>query len=386
LLGALLLVRFADEWFSFFPAGTLEQIRADLGLTYAQAGLILTALSIGGLAGNAFKVTADFVDRRRLAAFGALAYAACLLVFVLAHSLPVLLVAALCWGAASDALASGCEVALVDLYPDNLASALGRVNAYGAVGDLLAPLTLAGAAAVGFSWRGVFLLGGLLMLVYAAWLGSQRFPPPRRPEGEETPLSALLGIARDRRIVLLAVVNGLFGLLDEPFLGFTMAYAERVRGLDPSVAATVVAAIVAGGIVGFATGPTLMRRLPSRVPLVVFAALVAVAVSALLLVPVVSLQLAFGATFGYSGAAFFAQLQATYLSVRTGRAGTTQAVVSTIGLFGAGFPTLVGAVADARGLAAGLALYAAIPVLMLALLIMDALRVRTPRIRQVIAE
>ena len=59
----------------------------------------------------------------------------------------------------------------------------------------------------------------------------------------------------------------------------------------------------------------------------------------------------------------------------SGKAGTSQAVVSTFGLLGVGFPALVGAVSDAFGLTAGLGLYAAVP---LAILLVLALG-RVPR-------
>ena len=160
LLAALMLVRFADEWFTFFPAGTLESIRSDLGLSYAQTGVILASLGSGGLIGHGFSVAADYVDRRKLASAGAMVYGLCLIAFALGHSFFVLVAAGLIWGAASDAFVAGCEVTLVQLYPDRIASVLARANAYGAIGDLLGPLTLAGAAAIGLGWRGVFALSG----------------------------------------------------------------------------------------------------------------------------------------------------------------------------------------------------------------------------------
>jgi hypothetical protein len=84
----------------------------------------------------------------------------------------------------------------------------------------------------------------------------------------------------------------------------------------------------------------------------------------------VPLQVAAGFAFGASGAVFYSVLQATYLSLRPGQAGTSQAVVSTIGLLGIGYPALVGAVADGYGLMAGLALYAVVPVGMVLLLVL----------------
>jgi predicted MFS family arabinose efflux permease len=344
----------------------MEAIRADLSLSYAEAGLVLTALPAGGLLGHGFTAAADYVERRWLATFGALAYGLCLLAFAAANSLPALLAASFIWGATDDAFIGGCEVTLVDLYRDELAPVLARVNAYGAVGDLLGPLTLAAAAALGVGWRGVFVASGALMVGYAAFLAAQRFPSPRPREGESV-VASLAAVARDRRLILLAVVTGLFSTLAEPFLGFTSAYLERVRGLSPAAATTIAAVVTAAGIVGFLTVPLFTRRLPTRPLLLGFGALVAASVMLLIAAPSVPLQVVAGFAFGWSGATFYSVLQATYLSLRPGQAGASKAVVSTIGLFGLGLPPLVGAVSDGLGLAAGLAVYAAVALVMLAL-------------------
>lgn len=142
-------------------------------------------------------IAADFVSRRLLGSLGALGYALCLAAFALGGSFPVLLVAAAVWGAASDAFVHGLEVALVDLAGDDLATALGRVNALGAVSDLLGPLTLAGAAAAGLSWRVVFAAGAALMLGYAAWVALLRLPPPRPRSEAASPIATVLEVARD---------------------------------------------------------------------------------------------------------------------------------------------------------------------------------------------
>ena len=76
--------------------------------------------------------------------------------------------------------------------------------------------------------------------------------------------------------------------------------------------------------------------------------------------------------FGVGGATFFAVLQATYLGLRPGQAGASQAVVSTFGLVGVGFPALVGVVSDTFGLTAGVGLYAAVPVAILLVLALGA--------------
>src|SRR3712207_1046267 len=86
LVASLMLVRLADEWFTFFPAGAMPAVQDDVGLTYAQAGVVLAALPAGGLLGHGFGIPADYVDRRLLAVFGALMYAVCMTAFALTDS------------------------------------------------------------------------------------------------------------------------------------------------------------------------------------------------------------------------------------------------------------------------------------------------------------
>jgi len=369
LLAALMLVRFADEWVTFFPAGSIAPIRADLHLTYVQAGVVLTALPAGGILGHGFGVAADFVSRRALAVFGAAMYAVCMAAFALADSFVVLVVASFVWGAASDAFVHGCEVALVDLYRDQLAPTLARVNAFGAVGDLLGPLMLAGAAAAGVSWRWVFAFGAATMALYALWLLAQRFPPPAPPEAEEsTPWYTVLAVLRDRRVILLAVVGGLFSVLDEPFWGFVIAYLEDVRHLSGGLATLAAAVGVTGGLAGYLSVGAATRRWSERTALLGATVAVSLAVAGLVYLPLLPARAAAGFAFGYTGAVFYSVLQAALLGLRPGQAGTTGAVASTIGLFGIAFPPLVGAVADRAGLGAGLSVYAAVPAVMLVLL------------------
>lgn len=369
LVAALMLVGFADEWFTFLPAGVLEPLRHDAGLTYAEGGLVLAALSLGGVIGVAFEVAADYVSRRLLASAGAAAYGGAMIAFGLADSFWLLFAAAFVWGAASDAFVHGCEVALVDLAGDDLPRALARVNAWSAVGDLLAPLTLAGAALVGLDWRWVFLGGGGLMLAYAAWLAAYRFPPPQPSEEHARPLAGVWAVVTDGRVLLLAVVMGLYALLDEPLLAFLIAYLQANGGYGPAAAVTLGVGMLLGGLVGFALAERLVPATKPAKALAPAAVALTMAAPVMIFGPTAWLVLAGGLGCGVAGAVFYTALQSVILTLRPGQAGATGAVVSAVGLAGAGFPGLVGWVADTWGLAAGMGLYAAIPAVVLALLL-----------------
>ena len=374
LVAALVLVRFADEWTTFFPAGALEPMRRDLGLSYAEIAGVLVALPAGGLIGTFFVIAADYVSRRLLASLGAATYGLAMIVFGVGHSLPVLLAAAFVWGAASDAFVHGAEVALVDLAEEALPKMLARMNAWAAVGDLLGPATLAAAAFLGFGWRGAFLAGGVGMLGYAAWLAAHRFPPPRRTRDRATPTSLFAGaladiwrIACDPEVLLLAAVLGLWGLLDEPLDGFMIAYFERVQGLDPALATAPVVSLLVGGMAGFAAFERMAGRRAPRAVILASAAATIVTLPVAIFLPYLPLQLAAAFGFGAAGAALYISLQSAALALRPGQAGATSAVVSSVGMIGMAYPALVGALADAYGLGAGVALYAAIPPVILAL-------------------
>lgn len=369
-----MLVRFADEWAAFLPAGCLEPIRAALGLTYAEAAGVLVALPAGGLLGNLFVVAADHVSRRWLASLGAPAYGLAMIAFGFGHALSTLLIAAFIWGAASDAFVHGCAVALVDLAEDALPTALARSHGWSAVGDLAGPLTLAACVAFGLDWRAAFMGIGTAMLGYAVWIASQRLPPPRPASERAPPLTAIWTTLRDPRVLFLALVLGLYGLLDEPLDGFLIADLERVGHLSPALAALPVLAILLGGLTGFGAYERFAAALASRRGLVIWALAMAVALATTVLASWLPLQLAAGFAFGLTGAVFYTALDAQVLSLRPGQAGATSAVVSAVGMLGIGFPALVGAVADRAGLGAGLALYALVPAIIVALLALDRRR------------
>jgi len=70
-----------DETAWFLPSGTLEQFRADLGLTYAEAGTVLALAAPGAIVGSVFSAAADHRSRRLIAAGGALGFGVALAAF-----------------------------------------------------------------------------------------------------------------------------------------------------------------------------------------------------------------------------------------------------------------------------------------------------------------
>ena len=363
---ALVLVDGADEAFSSLPVGALPSIRADLGLSYAQASALLVIPSAGTLLGNAAMVAVDFVSRRVLAVAGAITYAACLAVFGLSDSFLTVAIAAFLLGAASDAFVLGAHVALCDLAAEHLEPTLAVSNFLGALGAALAPVAVAVADGTGVGWRPLMVGAGVLMLGYGAWLARQPLPGPAADD-DSTPLRAWLETIRDRSVLKLAATEGMWDALGSAFLGFFAIVLVSHHGVARSTAALVVAAALGAQLATFAFvairptahAPESLLRIASLVQLV---STIGLAVTGSLAV-VMPLAFAFGA----AGALFWIGIQTSVVSLRPDRIGTVWAVIAIVSLPTLAVPPLIGALADRFGPELGMASFVVVAMSVVAL-------------------
>jgi FSR family fosmidomycin resistance protein-like MFS transporter len=381
-LAAVLLVRLADEAAVFLPFGTLESFRADLGLTYAQAGAVLAAIAPGALVGGVFAAAADRYSRRVIATGGAFGFALSLAIFAVGHSFVALLLGGLTMGMASTAMVDAVDVALVDIAGDDLRRVLARTNLAATVGDLLGPGLVAGAAVVGLSWRVAFGAGAALMTLYGFGLAATPLPPPARgpdPAGDgdddDGPRWPRLGaVLRDPAVWALGLIGLLMLPFDEPLVGFTIALLEQDRGAS-AAAATVVAFVgIAGGVLAFTV---LARRLEEvddgrlLVGAVLAMAGGATTIAVVPVLPVVAVA-ALLASVGLILAWLATQHRS--LTLRPGQVGTTTAVLGMIESTGMWIPLAIGAVADHAGLTSAVGCFGGLGLLMLAVAVWLARR------------
>jgi predicted MFS family arabinose efflux permease len=379
LVAVLLSLRMFDEIAWFFPAGTYAAFRHDLGLSYAQASAVLAAAAPGAIVGNVFSVAADYVSRRVLAAGGAFAFAASLLLFGAAHSFAALAIASLVMGLAATAMVDAGEVALADLAGDDLAPTLAAGNLLGSIGDLAGPVILIVATALGFGWRGPFVLVATLMAAYGLWLACSPLPPPSRTHDREPPTHALRAVLRDRRVWFYAAAAMLLGPLDEALLAFLIAFAEQARGMSSTAAIAIGMCTIAGSVVGFfarslhrGATPTMTRP----------ACVMAASAVGLVLFPWTVVLASCAFTFGVAMAMFWTTVHAGILQLRPGQAGSVNAVVSTVEFSGFGLPILFGVVADRAGVHAGMACYALTAIALAILVCTAGSMLREPQLRE----
>ncbi|MGH9024862.1 MAG: MFS transporter [Acidimicrobiia bacterium] len=356
LLAALLLVDFTDEWCSTLLPVATPAIRADLGLSYAEAGLLLGLIFGGGIVGGVATAAADFVSRRALAGAGAVVYGLCMLAFGFSDEFVVLAISAFIWGAASDAFVHGAELALADLAGDDLEPTLATVNFLGAFGTVLAPIVLSVSFVTGASWRVPFVAGGVLAIGYGVVLASLSLPRPQGDGDEHTPLRVVRAVLRDPLVRRLAFVELISESLDLAFLGFMAVYLEQARGFSSAAASALLAVVLGGTVVGFAF--VAAARLRPGVGTLRPAALVeAVAILGIIVLPGWFGVALGGLVFGISGAFWWVAFQAAVLRARPTQTGTTWAVVSYLSLPALLAAPAAGYLADRYGVGAAMALF-----------------------------
>lgn len=356
---SLLLVRFFDETVAYLPYATVESIRADVHVTYAQAGLLLFLYPGIGLLTTPFGVLVDRTNRRVLAAIGGLGYGAGLCLFAAAGDFWTLFAAVCVMGILGDLLVQAAEVSLVEVVgEDAVEPALARANLLAAVGDLAGPVLLAAALWSGLGWRAAFWAAGVAMAVYGLAVASRPLPRPQPPDEHESAWRSLLSVARDRRVIVAGLLVAVIVAFDDTFVGFAMAFLISGE-MSPLVTTVSTGAGMAGGVAAAAWASRTDRR---RVSLRTCALVLAAGVLLLIVVPTAVTAALAMAMVGASVNLAWIILQARYMTLRPGQVGTTSAVAEAVSQIGVTTPLITGLVADRIGLGPSMWLYAAMAV------------------------
>ncbi len=345
-----LVVRLLDEWWSYLPAGTIDDQVRDLGLSYGQSGWLLALLTLGGVAGSPIAALADRGHRRALACSGAGCIALALCAFAAAAPYPVLVMAAVLLGASSDAMIRPLESSLADIADHAEASLdrlLGRQHLISWLGDFVAPALLALGAVSVIGWRGVFGLTAVVFVAFGVVLARTAFPSPdpHVANADEPLLRSAHTMLRTPEVWWLVAAEFVLLPLDEAFLGF--AVARSAADGSGAVAQLLAGGVVAGGIIGAlivsrrGLDPALIRWGCS----LLVAGAVATALPAAFAVQLVALAAVGGGT-----AIVWAKVHHRTLTLVPGRSATTSTMVGLLSTPALLVPVAMGLVADAASI------------------------------------
>jgi MFS transporter, FSR family, fosmidomycin resistance protein len=392
-----LAVELADELVDGAKGAALPLIRHDLGLSYAQVGLLVSVpLLVGGALELPLGLLADSGRRRRLAVLaGGIVFTLSLVAVAGARSFAVLLAAFTVFFPASGAFVSLTQAELMDAWPDRQAQVMARWDLAGSTGAVAGPLLVTAVIAARGNWRVAYLV--LAGMAAAAWIGTclrdehparaatgpapagpvgpeEAGPAPAGPgeagPGEAGPgearvrgvLAALRHWAIVRWLVLLQVAD----LLVDVLTGFAALYLVDVARLSPAVAALAIAVRLGSALAGDALLIFVLDRMADLTVLRASALAAGLLYPGFLLAPGAAAKLALLAVLSAATAPWYPLLQARLYGSLPGRTPVAVTLNSAAGLAGGLGPLAVGLIAGRFGLSWALAGLAVVPVAVLA--------------------
>jgi MFS family permease len=259
----------------------LPYISQDLGLSYAQAGALVTVFHVASFAANIGSGAVVDIGVRHcvIQAASLIVGAAALMAVGVAAGALWLIPLVVLIGATNNLWHPAAIAFLSDRYPQNRGYALSIHTLGASVGDILAPLA-AGMLLVVTSWKGASIVSalpviGIALLLFAV-LGRQERTDPHTHDGESglrAYLSRVAGLVRDRAMLGLCVMAGFRSMTQNGLLVFIPLYLANVLEVSPVVLGFVLMGMQGGGMIAGPVAGTLSDRM-GRQP-IVFAGLTA---------------------------------------------------------------------------------------------------------------
>jgi FSR family fosmidomycin resistance protein-like MFS transporter len=358
--------------------------RLDLGMTYAQVGLLLGLPHLVNLfVEPILMLLGDTVLRKRLVIGGGFALTLSLLLTATAPSYPVLLAAAIFMFPASGAFVSLSQAVLMDLHPGRESQMMARWVVAGSLANLTGPLLLAVLFALAFSWRTAFLILAGLALLLTLWTARQTFPSHiQKEEAAHPPASLKSLVLREARTLAdglkAALVQRslwrwilmlqLADLMMDVLTSYTPLYFTDVVGVSETQASLLLSFFMVAALASDLIVVRLLERFPGLRVVRWSAVVIAVLFPAWLLIPGLAAKIGLIFAIKLLTLGWYTVLMGEAFAAMPERKGTLLALLSVSGVIGSLFPWLVGWAAGQVGLQSAMWLLLAGPLSLLILL------------------
>ena len=350
------------HWIAAFFYLLLPFITRDLGLSYTDAGLLVSVFHLSSLFANLGSgVMVDVTGRRVVFQVAALLIGAgALFTFGVSQGLLVLALLVTLIGASNNLWHPAAIAYLSEMYPANRGYALS-IHALGAnLGDTLAPLAAGSLLAV-LSWQGAAVTGAvpvvfIALLIAASLLGkdNRARAATRSPMSFSEYLLGLKRIVRDRMVLGLCLMAGFRSMAQNGLLVFLPLFLIDELHTGPIRMGIAIMAMQLGGLVAAPLAGAWSDRIGRR-PVVLSGLTVTTIVIAA--ITLISNEVALVATISVLGFALFAVRPVIHswmmdLVPASLSGSATSLLFGTQALLSATVPPIGGLIADAYGLSA----------------------------------
>lgn len=366
-----LFIEFIDELVFGLGEAAWPLIRDDLHLNYAQIGL---ALSLPGFIANfiepfLFAVSGAWKRRAVILAGGAF-FTISLFLTGVSTSYVFLLFSFILFHPSSGAFVGLSQSGLMDAEPERREHNMARWTFAGSLGVVMGPLLLAGAAWLGFGWRGMFI--GLALLSTLSLLVAFRLIPNDKPQLASFPrlgevlnqFRLALYALRNPGVVRWLVLLEFSDLMLDVFYGFLPLYFVDIAGFTPAQAALSVAVWTGVGLLGDFLLIPLVDRVKGLDYLRISVVIELVLLPLFLLSSLAWLKLVLVGLMGFFNAGWYAILKAKLYESMHGQSAVALMLDNVSGLIGKLIPFGIGLAAQAFGLSIAMWLLLAGPIVL----------------------
>jgi FSR family fosmidomycin resistance protein-like MFS transporter len=367
-----LLIEFIDELVFGVGEAAWPFIRNDLHLNYVQIGL---ALSLPGFIANFIEpfifTLSDVWKRRAVILFGGVFFTISLFLTSLSFSFIFLLSSFMLFNPSSGAFVGLSQANLMDSDTDRRENNMARWTFAGSLGVVMGPILLAGAAWIGFGWRGMFLglalLAALILLIAWGQIPHDRPHPISFPRFGDIlkQFGATFAALKNWNVVRWLVLLEFSDLMLDIFYGFLPLYFVDVAGFTPTQAALSITVWTGVGLLGDFLLIPLVERVKGLDYLRVSVVIELILFPLFLLVSIPWLKLVIVGLMGFFNAGWYAILKAKLYESMHGQSAAALTLDNVSGLFGKLIPFGIGLTAQAFGLGAAMWLLLAGPIALL---------------------
>jgi MFS family permease len=328
---------------------SLPAIVADLGISYAQAGLFFTLLSLGSFFGTSLGASAsDRLPRKVLFAACAVSLAVGLSVLGLVRGYILAALVIFLLSLAGSPVGAIGQSIMLGMHPDRRERNLSLMSSFGAIGSFVAPILVSINYSVRLPWRWPFLetaAFALVLFIAVLVLPIPKAGPPR----QRVKARAILA----NRQVLAAAVMIFFSIaIDLGFVYWLAEYFAAELAVDLRLSSSVVGIYLAGIIAGRLLIPLALKKLQPDTHLLASLSLALAAILLFILVPSTVAKAALCALYGLGVGPVFPLLMARGSREFPEQSGAVTGVLyGSMSLGGVVFPFLVGAIAQGTGIA-----------------------------------
>ncbi len=350
------------HWVAAFFYLLLPYIVRDLGLSYTDAGLLVSVFHLSALLANfGSGLMVDVTGRRvLLQVVSLLVGASALFAFGVSETFPVLAVLVMLIGASNNLWHPPAIAYLSEMYPDNRGYALS-IHALGAnLGDTLAPLA-AGSLLAALTWQGTAATGSVPVVLVALLIAVMLLRKDDRARAATGSgmsrteyLQGLKRIVRNRLVLGLSLMAGFRSMAQNGLLMFLPLFLIDELRTGPLWMGVTMMAMQAGGLVAAPVAGICSDRIGRRPVVLSGLTVTTIVIAAITLIQNDVVLVAAVSVLGFALFAVRPVVHSWMMDLVPTRlfGSATSLMFGTQALLSAAVPPIGGLIADAYGLSA----------------------------------